>query len=127
MKKYIAILMVTVFGTLSLQAQDKATASSSSAVPMITVNGKTMPYSEYAAYQKAQQALIDQAVVPVKSTRPVGYTQSVPAVQQPKSNNEIQAELKAGQINMEKKAQEMRASQELSNKSVAPVQETKPV
>ena len=127
MKKYITII-VTILGTLSLQAQDKAAASSSSAVPMITVNGKAMPYSEYAAYQKAQQALNDQAVAPVKSTTPVGYTQSAPAVQQPKSNNEIQAALKASQSNMEKKAQEMRANQELSNKSataVKPVEENK--
>ena len=133
MKKIKIILIAATVLNSAAFAQNVSgpgagTSSVSSAnVKEPSING--IPYSQYAAQQKAQQAvtLAKPVGVPVQGTiaaeKPVTEIQSKSAVT-------IQAELKASQVNMEKKAQEMRANLESSNKVAAPinpVQETKPV
>ena len=127
------LIMVPVAVCFFAQSNAQTTNATASTTKEVIVNG--IPYSEYAAQVKAQQAALNSQVVtpakpigvPVQGT--IAADKPVTEIQ-PKNAATILAELKASQASMESRMQELKTKMEANNKATVPakpVQETKPV
>lgn len=153
MKKILFI--TTIFGSLSfcVNGQDargigaktmtieEAIKLNGTANPTITVDGKKMLYSEYAAQQRARllqttpvPEVPDQFKVPANpakwGTTPVKQTtvQTETDNYKPMTAEVMNARIKADQLNLAKKQDEMKSKMPVNNAvPVKPVQDNKPI
>lgn len=137
MKKILIISSLFLLA-LSATAQDKSEKVSAGNLPKeLTING--IPYSQYAAQVKTQQTANSNQPVSnpaanntLKLVQGSGLTVAEkPSTVSPVTDKatEMQAQIKAGQVNIDKKVADMQAKQ-VSNKvvpAVKPTEQPKPV